>query len=219
MTIQIHKKIKKGGQAGFTLIEILLVMIIISVLVGLGLGSFRGSQIKSRDAKRVADLDQLARALEVYYSDKGHYPVSTADGLIRIFYDANEDGEIEDDEYMDFNWGNKLYDPEHSSTIYMGNLAQETAGDFRYYYQAYHRDFNTDLGDSGEYELSAHEETEEPDNVEAEGFAIYARLENEENSKYRGELEVSCDSNPVETTPCSYVISSSNIQLTPTPEP
>ncbi|MEA2056739.1 MAG: prepilin-type N-terminal cleavage/methylation domain-containing protein, partial [Patescibacteria group bacterium] len=193
MTIQIQKNIKKGGQAGFTLIEILLVMIIIAILVGLGLSSFRNSQIKSRDAKRVADLDQLARALEVYHNDKGYYPVSTENGLIRVFYDVDEDGEIEDGEYMDFNWGNKFYDPEHSSTIYMGNLSQEAAGYLRYYYQAYHRDFNTDLG---EYELVAHEETEEPDNVEAEGFAIYARLENEENSKYRGELEVSCDSNP-----------------------
>lgn len=205
-------------QAGFTLIEILLVMIIIAVLVGIGLGSFRGSQIKSRDAKRVADLDQLARALEIYHNDKGHYPVSTTDGLIRVFYDADEDGEIEDEEYMDFNWGDKFYDPEHSSTIYMGNLCQEAAGDFRYYYQAYHRDFNTGVGDDGEYELSIHEESDEPDSVEAEGFVIYARLENEENSKYMGELEASCDSNPVETTPCNYVISSSNIQLSPTPQ-
>lgn len=58
---------------GFTLIELLVVMAILGLLATIGLASFRSSQIKGRDAQRKHDLDQIQRALEAYYNDKGEY--------------------------------------------------------------------------------------------------------------------------------------------------
>lgn len=59
---------------GFTLIELLVVVVILGVLATVGLNSFRLSQLKGRDAKRKSDLEQVQRALEMYYNDYGSYP-------------------------------------------------------------------------------------------------------------------------------------------------
>lgn len=69
---------KKESQTGFTLIELMIVMAILGVLATVGLGSFRSSQIKGRDAQRKNDLGQLQRGLEAYYNDKGSYPLTGA---------------------------------------------------------------------------------------------------------------------------------------------
>jgi type II secretion system protein G len=69
-------------KSGFTLVELLIVIAIIGILASIGLASFNSSQMKSRDAKRKSDFQQLANALELYYNDKGQYPASDASGNI-----------------------------------------------------------------------------------------------------------------------------------------
>jgi len=64
---------------GFTLIELLVVIAILGVLATVGLGSFQSSQMKGRDARRKSDLSQIQKALEMYYNDKGGYPLSIPD--------------------------------------------------------------------------------------------------------------------------------------------
>ena len=67
---------------GFTLVELLLVIIIMGILIVMGLTSFLSSQKKSRDIKRKQDLRQVALSLEAYYSDKGKYPTGNASGVM-----------------------------------------------------------------------------------------------------------------------------------------
>jgi type II secretion system protein G len=74
--MKIYKIKQKSAVNGFTLIEIIVVMLIIGILAAIGIGSFTSSQIKSRDARRKSDLKQITNALEVYYNDFGSYPVS-----------------------------------------------------------------------------------------------------------------------------------------------
>ncbi|HUS59776.1 MAG TPA: prepilin-type N-terminal cleavage/methylation domain-containing protein [Nevskiaceae bacterium] len=62
---------------GFTLIELLVVMAILGLLATIGLVSFRTAQLKGRDARRKHDLEQIQKALEMYFNDKGQYPVPT----------------------------------------------------------------------------------------------------------------------------------------------
>lgn len=65
----------KQGQKGFTLIELLVVIAIIGLLASVVLLALNGARAKARDAKRIADLNQLTKAMELYAADhNGQYP-------------------------------------------------------------------------------------------------------------------------------------------------
>ncbi len=72
----------KQKQTGFTMIELLIVIVILGILSAIGLRSFTASQVKSRDSYRKSSLDEIAFALETYYNDHGSYPLSSSDGRI-----------------------------------------------------------------------------------------------------------------------------------------
>ncbi|HWH07033.1 MAG TPA: prepilin-type N-terminal cleavage/methylation domain-containing protein [Candidatus Paceibacterota bacterium] len=59
---------------GFTLIELLVVIAIIGILSSVVLVSLNSARMKARDTRRIADLNQIRLALELYYDDKGYYP-------------------------------------------------------------------------------------------------------------------------------------------------
>lgn len=67
----------KTSQKGFTLIELLVVIAIIGLLASVVLLSLNSARQKSRDAKRLADMRQLASALELYYNDFSGYPTAS----------------------------------------------------------------------------------------------------------------------------------------------
>ncbi|MBU0975099.1 type II secretion system GspH family protein [Patescibacteria group bacterium] len=67
---------------GFTMIELLIVIVILGILSVIGLGAFTSAQTKSRDSHRKSSLSGIATALEVYYNDYGGYPTGSASGDI-----------------------------------------------------------------------------------------------------------------------------------------
>lgn len=73
------KKLKQN-QKGFTLIELLVVIAIIGLLASVVLLALNSARQKSRDAKRLADVRQIASALELYFdsANPNGYPTSTA---------------------------------------------------------------------------------------------------------------------------------------------
>lgn len=68
--------LKKIG-AGFTLIELLVVISIIGLLASVVLVSINSARQKSRNSKRLADVNQLAKGLELFYNQAGGYPTGT----------------------------------------------------------------------------------------------------------------------------------------------
>ncbi len=64
----MYKKEKQQNN-GFTLIELLVVVTIIGLLSTMVLVSLNTARIKARDVRRLADLRQVALALELYYDD------------------------------------------------------------------------------------------------------------------------------------------------------
>lgn len=67
---------------GFTLIELLIVVAIIGLLATITAVALGGSRAKSRDNKRVADMSQIQRALELSYDPGSGYPVAATPTVI-----------------------------------------------------------------------------------------------------------------------------------------
>lgn len=67
-------KLQKRMQAGFTIIELLIVIAIIGILATLVLTNFQGAQAKGRDTVRKNDINSLYQKLEEYYNENGGYP-------------------------------------------------------------------------------------------------------------------------------------------------
>src|SRR5690348_11638976 len=67
-------------QQGFTLIEIMVVILILGLLATLVVQSLRGATDKAKRTKAMADIAELKTALDRYYIDNGSYP-STEQGL------------------------------------------------------------------------------------------------------------------------------------------
>ncbi len=65
---------------GFTLIELLVVISIIGLLASVVLVSLNSSRVKARDARRLADMAQIQKALALYYDQNNRYPDSDGQG-------------------------------------------------------------------------------------------------------------------------------------------
>jgi type II secretion system protein G len=77
---------------GFTLIELILVMALVGILSVVGIASYTQATIKSRDTKRKNDLNQIAKALELFNNDVGRYPKSDTEGnMLCPTIDGSED--------------------------------------------------------------------------------------------------------------------------------
>ncbi|MFQ5604085.1 MAG: type II secretion system major pseudopilin GspG [bacterium] len=72
---------KLQNEAGLTLIEVMMVVIILGILVALVVPQFAGRTEQARRAAAHADINaNLAMALELYFLDNGIYP-TTEQGL------------------------------------------------------------------------------------------------------------------------------------------
>ena len=68
--------LKKYSQKGFTIVELLIVIVVIGILAALVLNTFSGVQKRARDTQRQTDVNAIATQLEVYYNDNGTYPLA-----------------------------------------------------------------------------------------------------------------------------------------------
>lgn len=57
---------------GFTIVELLIVIVIISILASLTVVAFNSVQQRSRDTQRKADLNAVSKLLSIYKADKGN---------------------------------------------------------------------------------------------------------------------------------------------------
>ncbi len=108
---------------GFTMIELLIVIVIMGILSAIGLGTFTSSQMKARDSKRKSDLRTIGDALEVYYNDLGSYPLSDGNGgILGCGVDAAE-----------LCSGGTIWQNTTNSTTYMVQMPEDPSGG-KYYY-------------------------------------------------------------------------------------
>jgi general secretion pathway protein G len=74
-------------QRGFTLVELLVVLSLISLLAGMAVVQHRNAIRRSEESVLKTDLWRLRDAIDQYYADKGKYPSSldtlVSDGYMR----------------------------------------------------------------------------------------------------------------------------------------
>lgn len=114
-----HCKLRKadtlpGSKAGFTLVEVLIVIVIIGLIVGLTIPAITGAIATAKRARMAMDINQLESAIEAYKTaNGGEYPPdfspdSIASGLIsthlRRAFPRNTVN-------MDQNWWTNAYRP------------------------------------------------------------------------------------------------------------
>jgi general secretion pathway protein G len=85
-----RRSLGEGGRreargAGFTLVELLIVISLISILAAMGLVQYRNSVMSAKEATLHTDLFRMRDAIDQYYADKGKYP-SSLDSLVSDGY-------------------------------------------------------------------------------------------------------------------------------------
>jgi len=75
----------KNQQKGFTIIELLIVIVVIGILATIGFVAYGNVTKSARDSDRQADASALAKKAEESYANKGIYPtlaeLEEADGI------------------------------------------------------------------------------------------------------------------------------------------
>lgn len=67
---------KKQRQAGFTLLEIMVVIVILGILASLVVPNLMGNKEKADHQKAVSDIVALESALDMYKLDNSRYPIT-----------------------------------------------------------------------------------------------------------------------------------------------
>ena len=65
--------------SGFTLMEMMIVMVLIVILAGIGLSVYGNSVQRAKEATLKEDLFRMRDAIDQYYADKNRYPGSLED--------------------------------------------------------------------------------------------------------------------------------------------
>ena len=61
---------------GFTLLELLVVIVIIGLLTIIVIASVNSARAKGRDTKKITEFKSMQNALQIYFSTNGYYPQS-----------------------------------------------------------------------------------------------------------------------------------------------
>lgn len=78
--MKIFRNFQKDRSGGFTLIEIMVVIVILGILAGLVLPRFMGRTEEAKKVKAKLQIENLEAALKLYKLDNGAYP-TTEQGL------------------------------------------------------------------------------------------------------------------------------------------
>src|SRR6478735_9272751 len=68
--------IRPKHRHGFTIVELLIVIVVIAILASITVVAYSGIQVRARDSQRLSDINAIAKALELYKTQNGQYPVA-----------------------------------------------------------------------------------------------------------------------------------------------
>lgn len=71
--------ISQSKQSGFTIVELLIVIVIIGILAAITIVAYNGITNRANDAAVLSDIDKVRQQLELANVDLGHYPQALSD--------------------------------------------------------------------------------------------------------------------------------------------
>lgn len=71
---EINMWAKHKHQFGFTIVELLIVIVVIAILAAISIVAYNGIQQRARDNSRITKIQSIAKAIELYKVDNGRYP-------------------------------------------------------------------------------------------------------------------------------------------------
>jgi prepilin-type N-terminal cleavage/methylation domain-containing protein len=87
---------------GFTLVELLIVIVVIAILASISIVAYNGIQNRAKNVATQSDLRQIEGFLELYNTENGSYP--STGGLSRVYTDANCSRAADSDGYKGADW-------------------------------------------------------------------------------------------------------------------
>lgn len=68
----------QNKRSGFTIVELLIVIVVIGILAAITIVVYNGTQARARDTQRTSDARNILTALEAYKAVNNVYPVATS---------------------------------------------------------------------------------------------------------------------------------------------
>ena len=72
----------KINSRGFTIVELLIVIVVIAILAAISIVAYNGIQDRARFTSYQTDLSNIRKAILMYYIDNGKYPVTPSDSWL-----------------------------------------------------------------------------------------------------------------------------------------
>lgn len=71
----MHKQTKVLKLSGFTIVELLIVIVVIAILAAISIVAYNGIQQRANDTVRMSDADTIQKSLSLYFAERGTFPV------------------------------------------------------------------------------------------------------------------------------------------------
>jgi general secretion pathway protein G len=111
--------------SGFTLMEMMIVMVLIVILAGIGLTVYGSSVQRAKEATLKEDLFRMRDAIDQYYADKNKYPGSLEDLVTEKYMRA-----VPQDPFTQSTdtWQTTMSDPDPSNPSQQSGISNVKSG-------------------------------------------------------------------------------------------
>ena len=125
MNEQQAKPARAPQASGFTLMEMMIVMVLIVILAGIGLSVYGSSVQRAKEATLKEDLFRMRDAIDQYYADKNKYPGSLDDLVSEKYLRA-----VPQDPFtqMTDTWQTTMSDPDPSNPSQQSGISNVKSG-------------------------------------------------------------------------------------------